>query len=1252
MFAESTNAFLTSLTGGTVNFTNIDILGQTFCDPTSEYYQVHEALDSILCGSINQSTFNATNPADDMYEPIEGAYFAPRTCNQYWNPTVTTTETNVDPFYLGMASQRCEREDFIITPDLRGSVFGPLDYTRRDLMAVNLQRARDHGLPDFNSARIAYGIRPLLSFEDLNPLYGIDEEITENIERLREVYNNDISRCDIWACGLAETTEDGGPGELFTEVLFDQFMRIRHADRFWFENYEFNEIFTEEEYNLITNLTIKDILIAITINVTEDNIQDSPFQVESSNINYCPQPFQLSELYMDDCTPLQNFEYYDTSVWQFPFIWGLVFLYIGLVIMVMLALAAYNQHRRTLILATYRKRRPRQIDGDDLTDSEGEVMVAWEEKAGLDESTRPVSIKLGPGKKMKLFYGEDLLRTIDLRPHNEVVLQRPFDSDRYFIIKLTNEYDVLLRCKTAFDRAVFIEKVQTHLEGLGLKVTIEEPQAKIAKKQVLSKKARQRLLENFFKAVFQDAGNTHYETSKNILDCELTKDEFADAMSMKADSIFVEQMFQLIDVDGNGFVSFREFADMTVIFSKGSPDEKLELMFRMYDIDASGTLDRAEFKKMLKSMMELVNASVSPDQMDSLVESMFATAGFQNKEQLTAQDFKVLMRDHKEELSNAKLSVAGVEAPEVEPTKKEETEESTLPQRFQARETATARARRTVRAYGRAKPAPAASSKQPESGITITTQKRTLTSTPIGRAISVYVRWVENYKLHIFYLSMFFLVTACIFVERAYYYSVEREHAGLRRIAGYGVTITRGAASSMMWCYSVLLITMSRNFITYLRETIFNYYVPFDTYISFHKIVALTGGFFTFMHMIGHGINFYHIATQTSGDLSCIFRDVYYRSHILPKFSYWLFLTMTGFSGFMLTLVTIVIYVFAVQYSRRYAFTAFWFTHHWYIIFYVFMFLHGSGRLVQDPLFGNFFLGPGIVFAIDRLITLGRRRVEVAIVRADILPSQVAGVYFKRPPNFEYRAGQWVSIASLAQNPGEYHPFTLTSAPHEENLSLHIRAVGPWTHNLRECLQNCKNQSIPYPKLYVDGPFGEGHQDWFRFEVAILVGGGIGVTPFASILKEIVNRFNIGARIQCKKVYFIWVTRTQKQFEWLTDIIREVENADNRDLVDVHIFVTQFFDKFDLRTAMLYVAERHFQRLSGRSLFTGLKAITHFGRPDFNSFFDSLQLEHALLSKIGVFSCGPPGMTNGVEAACAATNRFEGPAFVHHFENF
>ena len=124
-------------------------------------------------------------------------------------------------------------------------------------MAVNLQRAREEGLPDFNSARLAYGLPRLNGFEELNPLYGVHPEVTLSIENLREVYNNDIDLCDIWVCGVAETIPSdyanyignqdatfddlpSGPGELFTAVLFDQFMRIRHGDRFWYENYREN----------------------------------------------------------------------------------------------------------------------------------------------------------------------------------------------------------------------------------------------------------------------------------------------------------------------------------------------------------------------------------------------------------------------------------------------------------------------------------------------------------------------------------------------------------------------------------------------------------------------------------------------------------------------------------------------------------------------------------------------------------------------------------------------------------------------------------------------------------------------------------------------------------------------------------------------------------------------------------------------------------------------------------------------------
>ena len=1100
----------------------------------SDESQEVKAIFSIIDRTYytKQDYFNST--VDYTYDNANSAHFVVRTCNSYWNPQATIRDTNVDPFYLGMASQAVEREDTIITPDLRGNVYGPLDFSRCDLMAINMQRARDHGLPDFNSARQAYGLPRIQNFDDLNPLYGIVDDVTRSIENLREVYNDNIGLCDIWACGLAETIPSGfkdliptdangnkppvGPGELFSEVLFDQFMRIRHSDRFWYENYEKNGILTEREFQMISKLTIKKIITLIS-DITNDDISATPFQINKETV--CPQPFQLSELYMDDCTDLKHFDYYyNNSFWQMPVIWGVVFLYIGLVIIVLFMMAAYNQYRRSKIIALGCPHKPKNINGVNVMSADGKVLSAYELKAGLKCETRTVSMKLGPGKRIVLFSGEQIYREIDLRFQTEITFCRPLNSSKLFSVRIPHEYDIILKCYSHTDRILFLNKIQRYLSDIGIGVVIEEPLKRQLLKEAYTKKQRQKLLENFFKSVFREGGSNQLdiaETRRDILECELNREEFADAMSLKKDSMFVKQMYQLIDKDGNGFISFREFLDVIVIFAKGSPEDKIKLIFEMYDVDKSGQLSREDFCKMLWPMMELVNASMTHHELDELIDSMFMSAGFQNKEELTLEDFNLLLCDHKQELSNAHIKVSN----NLHVNVSEETNASA-----KGEGTRSSRCKKKS-ATSNSLPKKEDSNEKDTVDIHTVDVKpvryfplipRLYTNKKIGRYFAIFQRYIENYRFHIFWLSIFYFACAGLFIERVYYFSIEKESSGLRQIAGYGVAIARGTASGLMFTYSVLLITMSRNFITYLRETIFNNYIPFDTYISFHKIVALTALGFTIMHCIAHGINFYHISTQTADDLTCLFREIYHRTHVLPQFTHWLFLTLTGFSSILLTLVTVIIFVFATQYARRYTFTAFWFTHHLYITFYILIFLHGSGRFVHDPLFGNFFLGPGVIYTIDLIISISRRKQELTVIRADILPSLVLGLYIQRPLNFDFKAGQWVKIASAAQNPGEFHSFTISSAPYEDYLSLHIRAVGPWTYNFRDHCNLANLHGQPYPKVFVDGPFGEGHQEWTQYEVSTLVGGGIGVTPFVSILKELVHCFDIGARIECKKV--------------------------------------------------------------------------------------------------------------------------------------
>jgi len=161
--------------------------------------------------------------------------------------------TDIDALLMGMASQRCEREDNMIVEDLRGNVFGPLEFSRRDLMAVNIQRGRDHGTPDYNTARVAFGLPPIKSVNDYLKMTAsaTPREIVQKMEYIhmpnehickkdpesnqcKEERKKAWDNIDVWAGGILETSDR--PGPLFRAIIKDQFTRIRTADRFWFEN--------------------------------------------------------------------------------------------------------------------------------------------------------------------------------------------------------------------------------------------------------------------------------------------------------------------------------------------------------------------------------------------------------------------------------------------------------------------------------------------------------------------------------------------------------------------------------------------------------------------------------------------------------------------------------------------------------------------------------------------------------------------------------------------------------------------------------------------------------------------------------------------------------------------------------------------------------------------------------------------------------------------------------------------------------
>ncbi|KAK3086551.1 hypothetical protein FSP39_020108 [Pinctada imbricata] len=1052
---------------------------------------------------------------------------------------------------------------------------------------------------------------------------------------------------DLFVGGLLESSADG-PGPLFQRIILEQFMRIRHADRFWFEN-KLSRYFSDQDRREIMNTRFKDIIVKVT-SIKEDELQDDVFIHREKDV--CSQPFQLNanqhqvfEGYtvMENCTSLETYSYFSDSLFAFSLTFGILVLIIpgAFLFMLMVTREKKISQRRPVYTEQYSYRR--------TYDSTYFDAIEW---IGHAYGTRNVSIKMSLGRRCISVTDRNtkILRIIEIRPGGKVLIRTASDKQRDMLsLVFPGEVDLVLRFMDTDEREEFIFQFRQFVAKFHITSNVHGTlHEKMILKSAKTMNQRNAEIDLFMKAIRDEVferprqGKGGKKLSKSALSTihqiNLTRREFADILGMKSNSEFINNMFLLVDRDQNGFISFREYLDFFVVLAKGDAMDKAELMFKMYDIDYNGYLTKIEFTNMIRSLMELSGSKVKGQDLDAYINRLYRYSQLPANQQMTMGIFKGIFASPEfyETLNSASLPVKGLIL----------------------RLILTAPFKQIVSkhmyyfALNSVQPdAVPGCSYDRRSYLNVETEDRC--EEPRFPRILALVRYLDNNRLIVFWNSIYCLAVIWIFVEKVYIYSFESAQKGLWSISGYGIPLMRGSASVLMFTFSTLLLIMCKNTTTYLRNTVLHRFFPFDEIHNFHVNISLLSLIFTVVHVSCNAFTLYSICTQPTEDLLCIFPEYCRFSHELPKFQYWAFETITGVTGLLLVVMLIFLYVFSLKYARTHAYKIFWITHKLYIPLYALLILHGSGKFVDMPVWHFFMVGPVFIFLIDKLISINRRKVTLEVKSATMLTSNVLKLVIKRPDYFEFMSGQWARLACETLGVNEFHPFTITSAPHENYLSFHIRAVGPWTTNLRSAFKQSKRRRQPIT-LLLDGPYGEGHQDWFLYPVSVLIGGGIGVTPFASILKDITHKTLTRTNIPCKKVYFLWVTRTQQQFEWMTDIIKEVEDKlQSKQTVDIHIFITQFRHKFDLRTTMLYICERHFQRLAGKSLMTGLKAVTHFGRPNFLTFFKSLHYEHPGVKKIGVFSSGPLPLRRSVDQACNGANILpEFPLYRHQAETF
>ena len=73
-------------------------------------------------------------------------------------------------------------------------------------------------------------------------------------------------------------------------------------------------------------------------------------------------------------------------------------------------------------------------------------------------------------------------------------------------------------------------------------------------------------------------------------DVELNREELAEIVGHKHNSILSERIFELIDTDKNGTICAREPAKLFLLLMKGTAEEKAHLLYSVYDVDSRRNL--------------------------------------------------------------------------------------------------------------------------------------------------------------------------------------------------------------------------------------------------------------------------------------------------------------------------------------------------------------------------------------------------------------------------------------------------------------------------------------------------------------------------------------------------------------------------------------------------------------------------------------------------------------------------------------
>mmetsp|Transcript_43669 Transcript_43669/g.103058 ORF Transcript_43669/g.103058 Transcript_43669/m.103058 type:complete len:951 (+) Transcript_43669:101-2953(+) len=709
----------------------------------------------------------------------------------------------------------------------------------------------------------------------------------------------------------------------------------------------------------------------------------------------------------------------------------------------------------------------------------------------------------------------------------------------------------------------------------------------------------------------------------------IDRETFLQMYSSDADKKFGDLLFKSLDVPPTGRVNKVDFIEAMVQLHHGTEQERLDILFQVYDEDKSGGLNRAEIEKMMSMTLLMSNVKPPPEELQAMVDALMqdGEGGFVNE--LDFEHFQDCICGEAARKAN----------------------------RF---------------------------SQKTNSFYDISTTMFEEES----RAQHIIAELQSNFKV----IFSGALVSGIAVV--AFAISFHNNNSGAKReLMGITLPIAKGSAQVLRLTFTLLLLPVSKNLTSYLRETFISAFIPFDDRITFHRVLGKVALFFTALHVGAHCFNYANWSDSSRYALWALaFPDDAADGEEQPTLAE-LWSAGISLTGLLMCGCFVLAMPFALRWPRDLAwfnrwfpktaaalnsFNSFYITHQLLLVMYAAFIMHPPVYKNPDSLC---WVGvPVALHLLDRVNSLMKRamRPKTHMEGINILAGGVVELRMSKPPKWRAKPGSYVYIKVPVISRWEWHPFSVSSAPDDDCVTLHIRKLGDWTGALYSIAEG-HDSSKTLPSIFLDGPYGAPAVGTSSYEVLMLIGAGIGVTPFAAVVKDLVHKIKRangeeddetlgrtgttrstatdGGAVNIKKIYMFVIVATAEEGTWFKDAIEAALAYEDGQLFEYHLHITKkAAQKADAAHAGLFTSMRRIvHRTTGRDVITGMRVSPRskakMGRPNWDGYFSRISEVHEG-SKVGVFFCGPLGLGLQLNRFCQRYSKPDGAQFRFFSESF